>query len=82
MSDEQADTSSIDSYADEIKDTPRWGGELEIIALARRYSVAVVVVQAKGGQLSFEEQNSRTVTLARYEHMYSLGAHYNSLRPK
>lgn len=72
----------IEAYTRDIENTPRWGGEMEIIALARRHNVAVNVVQAKGETLHFEEQNPKKISLARYEHMYSLGAHFNSLRPK
>ena len=71
----------VESYTKEIEETPKWGGELEIIALARRYKVAVDVVQAEGETLKYEEGNGDKVRLARYEHMYSLGAHFNSLVP-
>lgn len=75
-------TLNLEAYITELESTPRWGGEMEIIALARRFKVGVEVVQATGGPLKFEEQNKHRIMLARYQHMYSLGAHFNSLRPK
>lgn len=81
LAEESHATPSIETYTDEIENSPRWGGEMEIIALARQHNVAVEVVQAKGAILKFEEENKNKITLARYQHMYSLGAHFNSLRP-
>lgn len=74
------DNQSVDAYADEIENTPRWGGEVEIIALARAHKVAVTIVQAQGDMLHFEDHNNEKIMLARYTHLYSLGAHFNSLR--
>ena len=82
LAEETGTTPDLESYTKVIEETPRWGGEMEIIALARSYNVAVDVVQANGDILHFEEQNQPKVSLARYQHMYSLGAHFNSLRNK
>lgn len=81
LADEGDAATNIASYTDEIEKTPKWGGELEIIALARRHRVAVDVLQARGDTLTYEEANTDKVRLARYSHMYSLGAHFNSLVP-
>ena len=70
---------SLDVYTDELENTPLWGGELEIIALAREFGVAVTVIQAQGKLLKFEENNTKSITMTRYMHMYSLGAHFNSV---
>lgn len=71
---------TIEAYTQEIETTPRWGGEMEIIALARDFNVAVNVVQANANTLHFGQDNQKVLSLARYQHMYSLGAHFNSLR--
>lgn len=82
LADQDVEKVSLEAYTDELENTPRWGGEMEIIALAREFGVAVTVVQAQGNLLKFEENNSKSITMARYEHMYSLGAHFNSVDPK
>ncbi|ORY85761.1 hypothetical protein BCR37DRAFT_377477 [Protomyces lactucae-debilis] len=72
---------TVEAYAKEIEETARWGGEMEILALARKFEVSVSVVQAAGDDLVYEGKHETKLSLARYQHMYSLGAHFNSLRP-
>ncbi|BFZ58982.1 OTU protein [Savitreella phatthalungensis] len=72
-------TADLASYANELECTAKWGGELEIIALARRNEVAVEVIQSSGATLQYESNHAGIVRLARYSHMYSLGAHYDSV---
>ncbi|KAK7943425.1 uncharacterized protein PG986_012538 [Apiospora aurea] len=74
-------------YVDRIRDTAEWGGQLELMALARSYGVEIKVVQEQRtetidpGELSGEGEGERkTIWLAYYRHGYGLGEHYNSLR--
>ena len=71
--------SLVDDYANEVENTARLGGEVEIIALARHFGVNINVIQAQQETLKFEEQNTSRLYLSRYQHLYSLGAHFNSL---
>ncbi|KAK8085578.1 hypothetical protein PG997_006849 [Apiospora hydei] len=75
------------SYVARIRETAEWGGQLELMALARSYGVEIKVVQEQRtetidpGELSSEGEGERkTIWLAYYRHGYGLGEHYNSLR--
>ncbi|KAK8131242.1 OTU-like cysteine protease [Apiospora sp. TS-2023a] len=75
------------SYVAKIRDTAEWGGQLELMALARSYGVEIKVVQEQRtetidpGELSGDGEGERkTIWLAYYRHGYGLGEHYNSLR--
>ncbi|KTW30342.1 hypothetical protein T552_00814 [Pneumocystis carinii B80] len=91
FNDETGEIRDVESYCNDIEHTAMWGGEVEIIALARAYKVNVELIQMKGlplkinfdpdGETSFS-QNKNTIKLSYYQHMYALGAHYNSLRDK
>lgn len=68
-----------------IRDTAEWGGEMELMALARRYGVEIRVVQDGRMERIGEEEGRETgkvLWLAYYRHGYGLGEHYNSLRRK
>jgi OTU domain-containing protein 6 len=70
-------------YAARMRDTAEWGGQLELMALARRYGVELRVVQDGRTEHIGEEEgkaSGRTLWLAYYRHGYGLGEHYNSLR--
>ncbi|KAK8097178.1 otu domain-containing protein 6b protein [Apiospora kogelbergensis] len=79
------------TYVSKIRDTAEWGGQLELMALARSYGVEIKVVQeqrtetidpgeeALGGEGEGEGERKR-IWLAYYRHGYGLGEHYNSLR--
>ena len=79
----------FDQYTRKIKLTAEWGGQLELLAIARAYGVDINVIQADGriekiesGDMeSFdeEERNKRVIWLAYYRHTYGLGEHYNAL---
>jgi OTU domain-containing protein 6 len=81
LQDKSGESRSLEAYTTEIQETARWGGEMEISAVARSFSVSVRVIRAEGGDLAYEAQHGTELVLARYEHMYSLGAHFNSMRP-
>ncbi|KAI1325100.1 hypothetical protein F5Y16DRAFT_378842 [Xylariaceae sp. FL0255] len=78
----------LDDYVAKIRDTAEWGGQLELMAIARAYGVQVRVVQngrtetIESGSEGEEEGKEKTLWLAYYRHGYGLGEHYNSLRKK
>jgi OTU domain-containing protein 6 len=74
----------LGTYVDKIRDTAEWGGQLELIALAKSYNIEICVLQ--DGRIDrFEPgtesgQQPEKIWLAYYRHGYGLGEHYNSLR--
>ncbi|KAL6865953.1 OTU protein [Amphichorda felina] len=73
----------LGTYAAAVRDTAEWGGQLELMALARRYQVEIRVVQDGRMERIGEEEgkaSGKTLWLAYYRHGYGLGEHYNSLR--
>ncbi|KAF2223988.1 OTU domain-containing protein 6B [Elsinoe ampelina] len=74
----------LDTYTMKIKDTAEWGGQMELIALARRYGVQINVLQGDGRveEIKAEEgaRSEKVLWLAYYKHGFGLGEHYNSLR--
>ncbi|KAH6674402.1 putative OTU domain-containing protein 2 [Halenospora varia] len=74
----------LDKYVEKIRETPEWGGHLELLALAKTYNVQICVLQ-EGGSQTIEPglENSsepEKIWLAYYRHGFGLGEHYNSLR--
>lgn len=79
----------LDQYTRKIKLTAEWGGQLELLAIARAYGVDINVIQGDGrlekiesGDMdSFDEEEraKRVIWLAYYRHTYGLGEHYNAL---
>jgi OTU domain-containing protein 6 len=73
----------LDVYVHKIRDTAEWGGQLELLALAKAYGVDIHVLQ-NGGQVenikADSEKDSQSIWIAYYRHSYGLGEHYNSLR--
>ncbi|EFY90055.1 OTU protein [Metarhizium acridum] len=75
----------LESHLAKVRDTAEWGGQLELMALARRYGAEIRVVQdGRMERIGEEEgaQTGRVLWLAYYRHGYGLGEHYNSLRRK
>lgn len=73
----------LEGYAAKMRDTAEWGGQLELMALARRYNVEIRVIQDGRTEKIGEEEgkaSGKTLWLAYYRHGYGLGEHYNSLR--
>ncbi|CAI6100581.1 unnamed protein product [Clonostachys chloroleuca] len=73
----------LEPYAAKMRDTAEWGGQLELMALARRYGVEIRVIQDGRTEKIGEEEgkaSGKTIWLAYYRHGYGLGEHYNSLR--
>ncbi|KAF4995769.1 hypothetical protein FDECE_12687 [Fusarium decemcellulare] len=73
----------LESYTQKMRDTAEWGGQLELMALARQYKAEIRVVQDGRLERIGEEEGAgsgKTLWLAYYRHGYGLGEHYNSLR--
>ncbi|KAG1172635.1 hypothetical protein G6F70_008632 [Rhizopus microsporus] len=72
----------FEKYCNDVENTARWGGQLEILALAKARKVPVDIVQTGAPVLKIcddEYPDKPPVKLAYHKHLYSLGAHYNSL---
>ena len=75
---------SFDRHITKIRDTAEWGGQLELLAIARSYGVEISIVQE--GRTEFISpgvegpSKPERIWLAYYRHGYGLGEHYNSLR--
>ncbi|KAI9769238.1 MAG: hypothetical protein M1840_004367 [Geoglossum simile] len=72
----------LSEYLRKIRDTAEWGGQLELLALARAYGVRINVLQGDGTVVNVGESMGldKEVWLAYYRHSFGLGEHYNSLR--
>lgn len=73
----------FDQYCDAIRNTPAWGGQIEIKALSNVLKCPIEVLQATGpptiqGEDDFSGPN---LVIAYHRLMYSLGEHYNSTKP-
>lgn len=73
----------LGEYVETVRNTGEWGGHLEILALAKAYSVDIKVLQGDGRveTVSCGTENAKPpLWLSYYRHSYGLGEHYNSLR--
>ncbi len=74
----------VGDYVSKIRDTGEWGGQLELLALARAYNVDISVLQGCGGPVDIDgdgpSDSRKKLFLAYYKHNFGLGEHYNSLR--
>ncbi|KAF3922148.1 hypothetical protein ABW21_db0201284 [Orbilia brochopaga] len=74
---------TIDDHVRKITSTAEWGGQMELLALAKQYGVTVKIVQAQGvgiTAMNEEEGKKADVWLAYHRRGYGLGEHYNALR--
>ncbi|KAF8967785.1 hypothetical protein BGZ46_000099 [Entomortierella lignicola] len=72
-------------YCSTLENTAVWGGQPELLALSRVHKVPIWVVQMGSPtvKLSADAYTTKTPLMVSYHrHMYGLGEHYNSLRPK
>ncbi|KAK3074337.1 OTU protein [Teratosphaeriaceae sp. CCFEE 6253] len=70
-------------YLHKIRETGEWGGQLELMALAKSYGVDINVLQDFGRVEKIESGASgeeNEMWLGYYKHGFGLGEHYNSLR--
>lgn len=73
----------LPEYLRKIRDTGEWGGQLELLALAKSYGVEINVLQDFGRIEKIEPEGGaagKTIWLGYYKHGFGLGEHYNSLR--
>lgn len=71
----------LDSYVIKVRDTGEWGGQVELMALAKAYGLKICVLQGDGSVVDIGEgDDSKKIWLAYYRHGFGLGEHYNSLR--
>ncbi|EKX34406.1 hypothetical protein GUITHDRAFT_147248 [Guillardia theta CCMP2712] len=77
---EEADFSS---YARQVEETAEWGGDIELMALARALHANIHVYSARMDEQTFSPFSPSSVhlRLSFHQHAYSLGAHYNSVVP-
>lgn len=71
-------------YCTAIRQTPAWGGHVEISALSHILKSPIEVIQATGpptiqGETEFKGPN---LVITYHRFMYSLGEHYNGTKPK
>ncbi|KAK6535229.1 hypothetical protein TWF694_001697 [Orbilia ellipsospora] len=77
------DGETLDSHVNKVQNTAEWGGQMELLALAKEYGVTVKIVQAQGvGVTAMNEDGGGKgdVWLAYHRRGYGLGEHYNALR--
>lgn len=75
--------SEFEKYCSDLRNSPAWGGHIEIRALAHVLKVPIEVIQAVGpvtvqGDDKFSGPN---LVITYHRHIYSLGEHYNSTKP-
>ena len=74
----------LGSYVRKVGETGEWGGQLELLALAKAYEIDISVLDGNGGvheiEGAEERDEKRRIWLAYYRHGFGLGEHYNSLR--
>ena len=74
-------------HVHKVGKTAEWGGQLELLALARAYGVQINVLQGDGRIEKIEPDEDgggisarKEIWLGYYRQVYGLGEHYNSLR--
>lgn len=77
------DDAEFDAYCLAVRNTPAWGGQIEITALSSVVKAPIEVIQATGpvtvqGEHEHPEPN---LIITYHRHMYSLGEHYNGTIP-
>ncbi|KAF2841885.1 cysteine proteinase [Patellaria atrata CBS 101060] len=76
----------LQDYVRKIKQTGEWGGQLELLALARTYGVKIHVLHGDGNVVVIapdgDKNEDKDIWLGYYRHGFGLGEHYNSLRKK
>lgn len=73
----------LPEFLHKVRDTGEWGGQLELIALAKTYATDINVLQDFGRVEkinSSTESSEKAMWLGYYKHGFGLGEHYNSLR--
>lgn len=71
------------NYCESVRDTPAWGGQIEITALSKILEAPIEVIQANGPPTiqGSEQYDGPNLVITYHRHMYSLGEHYNGSKP-
>ncbi|KAK7207720.1 hypothetical protein BZA70DRAFT_272049 [Myxozyma melibiosi] len=73
----------LEPYCAELESTAIWGGDMEILAIAREFDCPVNVVMSGRARMRMNEDGKKAeLWVAFYKHSYGLGEHYNSLRDR
>lgn len=80
----ELDTNIPDAFSDycqKLESTGMWGGQIELEALSRALEICIVVLQAGGPKLEFNEDaaEKQKIYLSYHRFAFSLGEHYNVL---
>lgn len=76
------DDAGFEKYCSDVRNTPAWGGQVEITALSNILQSPIEVIQATGpATVQGEEFKGPKLVITYHRHMYSLGEHYNGTRP-
>ncbi|SCV01235.1 LAME_0G14928g1_1 [Lachancea meyersii CBS 8951] len=72
----------IADYTKTMEETAQWGGEVEILALAKVLKCCISVLMSGRAThlVNEDEMTNPQLKLVYYKHSYALGEHYNSLR--
>ncbi|CEP60849.1 deubiquitinase OTU2 LALA0_S02e01024g [Lachancea lanzarotensis] len=72
----------ISDYTKSMQETAEWGGEVEILALAKvlKCCISVLMSGRATHKVNEQELTNPQLKLVYYKHSYALGEHYNSLR--
>ncbi|ODV97737.1 hypothetical protein PACTADRAFT_186002 [Pachysolen tannophilus NRRL Y-2460] len=80
FSEETLTMKDIDTYTKDLETTAIWGGDMEILALAKVFDCPISVMMAGRSTLVINEEGSNPeLKLVYYKYSYALGEHYNSL---
>ena len=71
----------FDEYCDKMANTNEWGGQIEIVALAKSLGSQFTIVSADGPDLIIGDAvgSMEPLTLAYHKHLLASGEHYNSV---
>lgn len=75
------DLEKYKEYCLNIKNTPVWGGQLELKALSDVLKVSIEVVQAEGSDIIIGDDQKNRLVITYHRHMLGSGEHYNSTEP-
>ncbi|CAR22600.1 deubiquitinase OTU2 [Lachancea thermotolerans CBS 6340] len=71
----------VDDYTKTMEETAQWGGEVELLALAKVLKCCISVMMSGRATHMINEQEvaNPELKLVYYKHSFALGEHYNSL---
>ncbi|KAH3660115.1 hypothetical protein OGAPHI_007320 [Ogataea philodendri] len=78
---ETMENRNVDEYTAKLENTVMWGGDLEILALAKEYDCPISVMMSGRAPMKINSDAQQPeLKLVYYQHAFGLGEHYNSLR--